>query len=175
MIFRAIFSDTSFSEDLVKARLVSAVVLASVVAFGAAGCGFTTPQATSYQYAPSDGVSINASDTVKVRNALIIVNDDETAFNLTMTTVNEAESDQTMTVTIVLDGERISEEVTVPPRTTLFGNPEKGQETVVFSDLALKAGQTAQTFFEVDGSGEVRQYVPILDGTLVEYKPYVLN
>jgi len=166
---------SSFSEDRVKARLVSAVVLASAVAFGSAGCGLMTPQATMYQYAPSDGVSIDVSETLKVRNALIIVNDDETAFNFTMTTVNDDESDQTMVITLVIDGERITQEVILPPRLTLFGNPEKEQETVVFSDLDVKAGQTVEAFFAVNGSGEVRQYVPILDATLKEYKPYVLS
>lgn len=157
-----------------KARFVSALALAATVAVGTAGCSFITPQATSYQYAPSDGVSINAGD-VKVRNALFIVNDDNSLFNLTMTTVNDTESAKSLSVTLVIGDERVSQDVTVPPRLTQFGNPEKGQETITFTGLDATAGQTIKAFFEAGYSGEVEQYVPVLDGTLAEYKPYVLN
>lgn len=157
-----------------KARLISALALAATVAVGTAGCAFITPQATTYEYAPSDGVSVNAGD-VKVRNALFIVNDDNSVFNLTMTTVNDTDSEKSLVVTLVIGGERMTKEVAVPPRLTQFGNPEKGQETVTFDELDARAGETIKTFFEADYSGEVEQYVPVLDGTLVEYKPYVLN
>lgn len=157
-----------------KARLVSALALAATVAVGTAGCAFVTPQATSYQYAPSDGVSVNAGD-VLVRNALFIVNNDGSIFNLTMTTVNETESAKSLTVTLAIGGERVTQDVAVPPRLTQFGNPEKGQETITFENLDARAGETIKVFFEADYSGEVEQYVPVLDGTLKEYKPYVLN
>lgn len=158
-----------------KARLFSAVIVAAAVAFSTTGCGFLTPKATTYEYAPSDGVSIDVGDAVKVRNALFIVNQDESEFNLTMTTVNNTEVTETLNVILVIDGDRISQEVSIPPRLTQFGNPEKDQELVVFPGLDAQAGQTILAFFQSGGSEEVRQYVPILDGTLEEYKPFVLN
>lgn len=157
-----------------KARLVSAVVLASAVALGTTGCGFFTPQATSYEYAPSDGVNVDV-DAVLVRNALFIVNDEATNFNLTMSTVSEAKSAEELTVTAVIDGVRSTKQITVEPGSTQFGNAEEGQEQIVFTDLDAKAGQTISVFFSTAGSDEVEQYVPVLDGTLEEYKPLVVK
>lgn len=157
-----------------KARLVSAVVLASVVALGTAGCGFITPQATNYEYAPSDGVNVTAG-AVEIRNALFITNDSATTFNLTMTAVTAAKSAENLTITIVVDSERSSKEITVEPGLTKFGNAKDGQEQIVFTDLDLKAGQTALAYFEVAGNEPVKQYVPILDGSLKEYKPLVVK
>lgn len=157
-----------------KARLVSAVVLASAVALSTAGCGFITPQATSYEYAPSDGVNVTAG-SVKVRNALIITNEDASTFNLSMTVVNEDQSAHDLSVTLVIDSERTSKQITVESGLTEFGNAEDGQEQIVFNDLDLKAGQTALAYFEVTGVEPVEQYIPVLDGTLPEYKPLVVD
>lgn len=157
-----------------KARLVSAVVLASVVALSTAGCGFITPQATNYEYAPSDGVNVTAG-AVEVRNALFITNDSATTFNLSMTAVTAAESAKSLKITVVVDGERTSKEISVEPGLTKFGNAEDGQEQIVFNGLELKAGQTALAYFEAAGSEPVKQYVPILDGSMKEYKPLVVD
>lgn len=157
-----------------KARLVSSVVLAASVALGVTGCSLFSTQATSYEYAPSDGVSVNAGD-VKVRNALFVANDDSTAFNLAFTAVNPSETAETLTITAVVDGVRTSEEIRLQSGSTQFGNPKKGQETVVFSGIKAEAGQTVVTYFQSGSSDEVEQYVPVLDGTLAEYKPLVLS
>lgn len=171
---RHVTTNLTFSEDLVKARLVSAVVLAAAVSLGTAGCGLITPQATSYEYAPSDGVNVNTGD-IRVRNALFIVNDDATTFNLTMTAVNEATEARTLTITLAIDGVRTSKTITLEPGLTQFGNASKGQELIVFTDLDAKAGQTIAAYFQANGADEAEQFVPVLDGTLAEYKPLVVD
>lgn len=157
-----------------KARLVSAVVLAATVALSTAGCGFITPQATNYEYAPSDGVNVTAGP-IAVRNALFVTNDDATTFNLSMTTVNEDSSAKNLTVTLVIESERTTKQITVEPGLTEFGNAEDGQEQIVFNDLELKAGQTVLAYFEASGAEPVKQYVPVLDGSMKEYTPLVVN
>lgn len=154
-----------------KARLVSSVVLAAAVALGATGCGLFAPQATSYEYAPSDGVSVNAGD-VKVRNALFVTNDDASAFNLSFTAV-VGEKAQTLKITTVVDGVRTSQEVSLKSGSTQFGDKKAGEKTVVFSGIKAEAGQTITTYFQAGSSDEVKQAVPVLDGTLAEYKPLV--
>lgn len=159
---------------LVKARLITSVVLAGAVALGTTGCGFFVPVETKYEYAPSDGVNLNAGD-VRVRNALFIVNEDATAFNLTMSTINTTNKASKLNITAVIDGKRTEKSIIVEPGATQYGNPEKGQETLVFADLGAKAGQTIQVFFQSGSSDEVEQYVPVLDGTLAEYAPLVVD
>lgn len=157
-----------------KARLVSAVVLAVAVALSTAGCGFITPQATDYEYAPSDGVNVDAG-AVDVRNALFITNNDATTFNLSMTTVTAEKSAQDLKITLVIDGERSSKKLSVESGLTKYGNAEDGQEQIVFTNLDLKAGQTVLAYFEVTGTEPVQQYVPVLDGSMKEYKSLVVD
>ena len=157
-----------------KARLVSAVVLAAAVALSTAGCGFITPQATNYEYAPSDGVNVTIGD-VDVRNALFITNDDATKFNLSMTAVSAEKSAQDLKITLVIDGERSSKQLAIKPGLTKYGNKQDGQELIVFTDLDLKAGQTVLAYFEVPGIEPAEQYIPVLDGSMKEYEPLVVN
>lgn len=156
------------------ARFLVAAALASTVVLGASGCSLFSVQATSYEYAPSDGVSVDAGD-VKVRNALIVVNDSGTVFNLAMSTVNETEQPIELNIALVIDGQRSEKVVTVEPGLTQFGNPSRGQETIVFNDLKAKAGQTVAGYFQSGSSEERKQYVPVLDTTLAEYKPLALD
>lgn len=157
-----------------KARLVSAIVLAGAVSLGVSGCGFVTPAATTYEYAPSDGVSANVGE-VLVRNALIVVDDSNSNFNLAMTTVNDGKKASELEISIVIKGARDSKTVTAEPGATQFGNAKQGQEQIVFTDLKAKAGQTVVAYFSADGGPEVKQYVPVLGGELKEYKPLVVK
>src|SRR5699024_7846060 len=63
----------------------------------------------------------------------------------------------------------------IEPGTTIFGDPEGDVPPTLVSIPKLIPGATVDAFFEVAGGGEVNRAVPVLDGTLAEYKSFVLS
>ncbi|QEE62208.1 hypothetical protein FVA74_11960 [Salinibacterium sp. dk2585] len=59
-----------------RARTVATVALSASIALVATGCTFITPQATTQNYDPSDGVGATIGD-VKVLNAVVISDNGE--------------------------------------------------------------------------------------------------
>jgi len=84
----------------VKSRLIASLALGAAVVLGTTGCNMLAPQATTIQYSASDGVNVPDSGPLKVRNALIIANEDGTLGNLVAAVVNSTEDDLTLNVSI---------------------------------------------------------------------------
>ena len=151
-----------------KSRLVASIALAAAVALGTAGCNFLTPQATLEQYDPSDGVNGQVGD-VALRNVLFILGEDETA-NLLFTTVNSGDEEADLHVEVLLDGEAWDEQVEIPTGLTVFGGEE---DAVIFEGIDLPDGGVVTVYFQYGEAEGVELPVPVLDGTLEEYRPYV--
>lgn len=151
-----------------KSRLAASLVLGATVALGATGCAMVSPQATTIEYSPSDGVSVPASGPLKVRNALIVTNESGTLGNFIAAIVND--TDKAETLTLGIDGE--TQTVRVPARevVSLGGDDE---DPLLLEGLSITAGETLPvTFQSGDGTG-VEVEVPVLDGELAYLEGFV--
>ncbi|MGO1660812.1 MAG: DNA modification methylase [Canibacter sp.] len=162
-----------FGGLILKIRLVSSLALVGAVALGAAGCSLMAPISTEKPYAPSDGINADVAN-VDIRNMLLIAGAEGEPYNVVFSTVNNSGSD--VPLSISFDGastETVS--VDVPAGSTLFGDPE-GDADLVAVDLGQQAiGSTVTAYLETTSGKSVKTKVPVLDGTLDEYKNFVLT
>ena len=155
-------------------RIASSLALAAALALGATGCSLIAPQGTLEPYAPSDGVDVTI-ENIAVRNLLLIADESGENFNVVFTGVNNTAEDAIVRITFVQDSSEASADFLLAPGSTSFGNPEGDAAPQLISIADLKPGATVEAFFEVAGGGEAQYMVPVLDGTLAEYQPYVLS
>ncbi|MDA3146403.1 DNA modification methylase [Leucobacter sp. UCMA 4100] len=150
---------------MLKTRIAPALALAAAVALGTTGCGFMVPQATTYEYAPSDGIDIDLP-SADVRNFLVVAGEDSA--NIVFTGVNKGDAATRVTVRLVDGNEQVSDETfSLEPGSTPFG-----VETPEIVEVSLKAGSMVTAFVENDGT-EIERQVPVVDGTLDEYSNLV--
>lgn len=150
---------------MLKTRIAPALALAAAVAIGTTGCGFIVPQATLYEYAPSDGIDVDLPD-VLVRNLLVLAGDDSA--NIVFTGVNNGDESTRVSIQFVEDGSQIgSKSFSIDAGLTPFGvdSPE-------LLNAELMPGSMVTAFIESGGT-EIEREVPVLDGTLDEYAELV--
>ncbi|MCW2288849.1 DNA modification methylase [Leucobacter luti] len=157
-----------------KIRIASSIAIAAALALGATGCSLIAPQGTLKPYAPSDGVDVNVSG-IDVRNIMLIADESGENFNVVFGSVNLTEAEQELAISFTSEGsQKARAEFTIPTGNTLFGNPA-GEETPVLVTIpGAVPGATVDAYFQKAGAEEVKYEVPVLDGTLAEYRDYVL-
>lgn len=157
-----------------KIRIASSVALAAALALGATGCSMIAPQGTTEPYAPSDGRDVS-TENVDIRNIMLVADETGESFNVVFSSVNRSGEDQQLAITFVGEGsKRATAEFEIPQGNTRFGNPEGEQAPVLISMPGLEPGATVNAFFQAGSSPEVEYQIPVLDGTLAEYREYVL-
>lgn len=150
---------------MLKTRIAPALALAAAVALGTTGCGLIVPQATTYEYAPSDGIDIDLPG-VDVRNLLLVAGPSST--NVVFTGVNNGDADERVTLNIAQEGSQSANKVfTVEPGVTAFGVDD--QEIL---ELTLDPGSMVTAFVASNGT-EIERQVPVVDGSLDEYSELV--
>lgn len=157
-----------------KTRIASSVALAAALVLGMTGCSLISEVATSTPYAPSDGVDVTVGD-VDLRNVMLIADETGENFNVVFGAVNRTGGDQEVSITFTGEGaQTASADFTVPGGSSLFGNPDGESAPVLVTLDGVAAGQTVEAYFQITGDSEQTHNVPVLDGTLQEYQPYVL-
>ncbi len=150
-----------------KNRVQQAVAAGAVLlTLGVSGCSFTTDQSTTTPYAASDGI-VKDLGPVLLRNILIVGRDDETAGRLVGTVFNT--SDDPVTLSIQAGG--ASTEVTIDGQGQ-FRFEEESSDDATLEGLEDIPGSLIDVEFDVEGEQAVFE-VPVLDGTLEEYREYV--
>lgn len=159
---------------ILKTRIVSSLALAAAIAVGATGCAMFAPQGTTDSYAPSDGIEASFSD-LDVRNLLLVAAEDGKHFNVVFTAVNSGDARKLRISFTSKDGasEAVAEFV-VHPGTEAFGDPEGENEPVFVAIPGLAPGDTVTAYLQISGAEDLERQIPVLDGTLAEYRPYVL-
>ncbi|MGO3147243.1 MAG: DNA modification methylase [Leucobacter sp.] len=157
-----------------KNRIAASIALAAGLALGASGCSLIATNGTEVQYAPSDGIEITANG-VALRNVLLVVDDSGENLNLVFTGVNSTESPARVSVNLSADAGDALVEFELPVGTTSFGDLEQDQDVLVATIPDVAAGTTIESYFTINGEGDMHEFVPVLDGTLAEYQPYVLD
>ncbi|MHA7263204.1 hypothetical protein ACX80W_08400 [Arthrobacter sp. TMN-37] len=147
----------------VQQAAVAGVVLAML---GITGCSVINEQSTTREYAASDGIVENLGP-VELRNILIVSTDEGTPGTLLGTVFNS--SDQPVQVTI--QGENEMAEITVEADGKYVFEEEVADDGTLqgISDIP---GSLVDLDFTVES--ETATYgVPVVDGTLAEYREFV--
>ncbi len=152
-----------------KSRLAASIALSALVIVGATGCAGITPQATTIEYAASDGANVPKSGPIEVRNAFIVVDKQGTLGNLVAGLVNTTSSAATIHITV---GDSAGQSVRVPAQksVSLGGDAEK---PLRFEDIDAKAGTTVKVYFQSGDAEGISYEIPVLDGTLPYYSQLV--
>lgn len=150
-----------------KNRVQPAVAAGAVVMMlGVSGCSFTAEQFTANPYAPSDGI-VKDLGPVLLRNILVVGRDDETAGRLVGTVFNT--SDEPVDLTITAGG--AATDITIEGQGQYRFEDETSDDATL-EGLDDRPGSLIDVDFETEGEQAVFQ-VPVLDGTLEEYREYV--
>ncbi|GAA4770642.1 hypothetical protein [Citricoccus nitrophenolicus] len=154
-----------FAASRATARKASVAGLAAVALLGATGCSAINQQATTLQYAPSDGIVADVGGA-ELRNVALI------------TSAPEAESRYIGTLSSAT-GEPLEVSITVDGTQTRFSVP--GEESLILEDPANeqvipssggRPGTIVDATVEVNGESDTVG-ITILDGTLPEYREFV--
>lgn len=143
-------------------RTVAAAAAAVAVVFAATGCNILTPQATTIQYDPSDGVS-GATGTVRFHNAMLIGEPEGDALNLVVTFTNEGEA----TFVEVRTGDE-TQQIRVPEGVTPFGFGDA--EQLVFPAGDVTFGSLQNVSFQADGAEPVGVQVQLFSTEFPGYE-----
>lgn len=141
------------------ARLIAAP-LAAALALGLAACA---PITTLKPYAASDGVRVVVSDDVVIENLMIISAAEGSAGAIQGGIRNDGAN------TSVVIG---SETIDVESGETLLLGGENGLETII-DPVTVAPGATLKLDIAATGTDVQNVPVPVLDGTLPEYAPYI--
>ena len=150
-----------------KNRAQQAVAAGAVlVMLTVSGCNLTAEQSTTTQYAPSDGI-VKDLGPVLLRNVLIVGTDDDSEGRLIGTVFNT--SDEPVTLSIEAGGTGAMIEIEGQGDVKLEDETEDDATLTGVDDIP---GSLVDVVFEVDGE-EATFGVPVLDGTLQEYREFV--
>lgn len=143
-------------------RTVAAAAAAVVVVFAATGCNILTPQATTIQYDPSDGIS-GQTGAVEFHNAMLIGERDGDAVNLVVTFTNPGEA----TFVEVRTGDE-AQQIRVSEGITTFGAPDGEQLVFGVDDVTFGALQNVS--FQADGAEPTGVEVQLISTDFVGYE-----
>jgi hypothetical protein len=148
--------------------LAAAVALLPVAAVS--GCTFVNPQITTKDYQPADGLDVELDDGMIVTQLLVVTRDQGDPGSVIARIINETSDRQQVTFTA--DG--LDQTVTVPAGETLaLGGVTDGSEVMIIDSMPEAPGLVIDMSVGLQGGTTQQLQVPVLDGTLEEYRPYL--
>lgn len=147
-------------------RIAAALLLSGATALGVGAC---SPITTMQPYNPSDGVRGVLGTQISTDN-LMILTDAEGSQGLLLGGVTNKSGDEAQ-VSFAVDGASGALDVTVPSHSTLLLGPE--HEEVIVPSVPAPPGAVVKMTVSTAQSGSITLSVPVLDGTLPAYDPYV--
>ena len=149
-----------------RAQRAAAAGVIALAVLGVSSCSAVNEQATVREYSPSDGIVENVGE-VELRNILVVSNGDGEPGRLLGTVVNA--SPDNVDFSMAMGG------------TTLTWNIESGDK-IIFEDAEASevtvpnvdtVPGTAIRAAARNGTETVQLNVPVVDGTLVDYRKYL--
>ncbi|MEP6478624.1 MAG: hypothetical protein ABJB03_04485 [Rhodoglobus sp.] len=156
------------------ARAAASVILAGALVLGTAGCSFFATQQTTHLYDASDGVGTVIGD-LKVRNVIALVGADGKAVSLIFTAVNDSNKAIRLNLGYDVNGAQDTKDFTIGAGKVLNVGYDKDDTTdqLIIIGTGATAGGLLPIFVQYgDETGETL-LVPVLDGSLPEYKDLV--
>ena len=140
----------------------------AVALLSATGCGYIHHQPTTIHYAASDGVNADVAD-IDLRNIMVIAENEKSDGRVLGSIINNGKND----VTVDFNFESGAKSVTVKPGETV--RLEDDAHKLIVSPSGANPGLTLENTKVTAGSDNTTMNIPVLDGTLEEYAPYLPN
>ena len=152
-------------------RALIATVVAGLTVFGTAACNMTSPVASLQMYAPSDGAQADLGN-LKARNLLYFV-DNEGHYGFFGAFANSGRKEITFNLGFTTStGDKLFRQYTVLGYQVV--NIGYQNEPALKVELPVKAGDIVEIILQSD-DGTDYVNVPVLDGTLPEYRDLVAS
>jgi hypothetical protein len=147
-------------------RVAASVAIAGLIALGASGCEFISPQDTTQINQVADGMNATLGG-VDIRNALLFTANGTEA-SLVTSIANTGSSAATVSMQYTSTTGPASKRVLVPANGLLSLRPG-GDQTITLSGISAKPGSLFPVYFTSGGSSATVR-VPVLDASLPGYQ-----
>ncbi|MDT0180275.1 DNA modification methylase [Microbacterium sp. ARD31] len=154
-----------------RSRVLASLAVGVAVAIGTTGCSMISTQATTIEYNASDGVAADAGP-IEVRNALVVATEDGSAGNMLAAIVNSTDSSETLTIEIGEGSSKVTETLQVPANSVVSLGAD-GEEPLLIEALDTMPGADVPVYFQAGDAEGSLVAVPVLDGALEYYAPFV--
>ncbi|WP_026550361.1 hypothetical protein [Arthrobacter sp. Br18] len=150
-----------------KNRVRQAVAAGALLAvLGVTGCTANNLQATTIQYAASDGI-VKDVGSIELRNILVISSEDGEPGRLLGTAINTSDSP----VQLTIEAENETAEITIDAEESWVFEDEVDDDGTLAGIAEIPGSLLDLTFSSEEETATFN--VPVLDGTLEEYREYV--
>lgn len=152
------------SSRVQRASLVAAVGLGLL---SVTGCSYINQQTTTMQYSPSDGVRSDIGN-IELRNMIVVSNGKDQPGRVIGAIFNTAATDSTVTISGAAGSQT---QVQVKAKSSSYLTMDSNAS--VLSTVTGLPGTLENLKFTVQGGGSTELKVPVMDGSLQEYKQYI--
>lgn len=149
-----------------RGKLAIAAAAIGVGLLSVTGCGFVNAQQTSHQYSASDGVKADLGQ-LQLRNILIVASGEKEPGRVIGAVFNQGTSDATLTISGANGSQT---EIPVKANSETYLNT--GSDSAILSSAGVIPGGLTPVTIR-SGSDSATINVPVVDGTLPEYKEYL--
>jgi hypothetical protein len=152
-----------------RGKLAMATAALGIGLLSVTGCGYINPQQTSEQYSASDGTQTDLGP-LQLRNMMIISEGEDKPGRVIGAVYNDSSRDVKLTIS---GADGAETEVSVKKNSYVLLNEDSGDEAIL-STTGGKPGSLVEVTVREDGSNQDASFkVPVLDGTIVDYKEYL--
>jgi hypothetical protein len=151
-----------------RGKLAMATAALGIGLLSVTGCGYINPQQTSEQYSASDGTRTDLG-ALELRNFIIITDGEDKPGRVTGAVYNTSSKDVVLTIK---GGAGSQAEVPVKQNSYTLLNDSTAP--AVLSTVGAKPGSVTEVTISEDGTNQDAIFkVPVLDGTITDYKTYL--
>lgn len=149
-------------------KLAMATAALGISLLSVTGCGYINPQQTTAQYTSSDGTSADLGP-LELRNIMIISSGENEPGRLLGAVYNSSSKDVVLTVKGAAGSQA---RVSVEKNSVV--NLSEPQDKTLLDSTGGRPGSLVEVMISEDGTSQSTQFkVPVLDGTIADYKPYL--
>lgn len=143
-----------------RVRLAVSAILVGLLAAGTTGCTFMTPQATTMDYDPSDGIGTTLGD-IQVNNALLVTADGENA-SLIISLHNSSEFGEHVNIQYeTSDNTKVNDSIFVNSR-SVVSLGASGPSNVVLTGIDAPAGGLFPVYLQYGDTTGKQMWLPVL-------------
>ena len=151
-----------------RGKLAMATAALGIGLLSVTGCGYINPQQTSEQYAASDGTQTNLGP-LQLRNILIVSGGEDKPGRVIGAVYNSSSKDVVLTISGAAGAQA---QIPVKPNSSTLLN--EATPEVMLSTTGAQPGSLVEVTIREDGTNQNAKFkVPVLDGTIADYKQYL--
>lgn len=151
-----------------RGKLAMATAALGIGLLSVTGCGYINPQQTSEQYAASDGTRTDVGP-LQLRNMMVISEGEDKPGRVVGAVYNSSSND----VKLIIKGAGGSQ-TQVPVKKNSYTLLNDSTEEAILSTTGAKPGSVVEVTVSEDGTSQSATFkMPVLDGSISDYKPYL--